>query len=338
MGLKKYIGFSLLLIVAIYIYVFSIENSNYTLNVLDYSVELPIAVWVILPISILFLSTIVHILFYGFRNYLQTSSMKKDEDNIIELFKELLLENNSNKKFKQKSLKELSEILSLVNISPKDSEMNSSNSEMNAILSTIKKIEAGEYISDKSIKFNKNGKTYQKNLLNRVVNDVDYAMDVLKKADTFEKNTVKEAFKNVVANKSMTTIKKLLDGLKLDKDMVLELMRKDSENSDFALEHSAIIKYTKDVKFDKNDYLYFAKLYKKSVNPDELIKMFETISNENEEALDAYLVILFEFEMIDQARELLSGYKEEELLTYRALLDLKDSGKQYSLETLCNNK
>lgn len=299
MGLKKYIGFSLLLIVAVYIYVFSIENSNYTLNILDYSIELPIAVWVILPISILFLSTIVHILFYGFRNYLQTNSMKKDEDNIIELFKELLLENNSNKKFKQKSLKELSEILALVNISPKNIDMNSSNNEMNTILNTIKKINSGEYVNDKSIKLNKNGKTYQKNLLNRAASDVDYAIDVLKKSDTFTKDTVKAAFQNVVANKSMTTVKKLLDGLKLDKDMVLELMKKDSKNSDFALEHTTIIKYTKDVKFDKKDYINFAKLYKKSVNPDELIKMFETISNENEEALDAYLVILFEFEMID---------------------------------------
>lgn len=338
MGLKKYIGFSLLLIVAVYIYVFSIENSNYTLNILDYSIELPIAVWVILPISILFLSTIVHILFYGFRNYLQTNSMKKDEDNIIELFKELLLENNSNKKFKQKSLKELSEILALVNISPKNIDMNSSNNEMNTILNTIKKINSGEYVNDKSIKLNKNGKTYQKNLLNRAASDVDYAIDVLKKSDTFTKDTVKAAFQNVVANKSMTTVKKLLDGLKLDKDMVLELMKKDSKNSDFALEHTTIIKYTKDVKFDKKDYINFAKLYKKSVNPDELIKMFETISNENEEALDAYLVILFEFEMIDQIREILSGYKENELLTYRALLDLKDSGKQYSLENLCTNK
>lgn len=338
MGLKKYIGFSLLLIVAVYIYAFSIENSNYTLHVLDYTIELPIAVWIILPISILFIATILHILFYGFRNYLQTSSMKKDEDNIIELFKELLLENNSNKKFKQKSLKELSEILSLVNITPKNSEANSSNSEINTILNNIKKINSGEYISDKSVRFNKNGKTYQKNLLNRASTDVDYAIDILKKSETFSSEIVKAAFKNVVENKSMTTIKKLLDGLKLDKEMVLKLMEKDSENSDFALEHSAIIKYTKDVKFDKNDYLSFAKLYKKSVNPDELIKMFETISNENEEALDAYLVILFEYEMIDQIREILSGYKDEELQTYRALLDLKDSGKQYSLETLCTNK
>jgi hypothetical protein len=66
--------------------------------------------------------------------------------------------------------------------------------------------------------------------------------------------------------------------------------------------------------------------------------MFETISNENELAIDAYLVILFEYEMIDKVRETLNGYSNEEYQPFRALLDLKDSGKNYTLENLCYNK
>lgn len=338
MGLKKYVAFSLLLIIAVYIFVFSIQAANYTLNILDYSIDLPIAVWIVLPAGVLFLGTVLHIVFYGFKNYLQASSVKKDEENIIEFFKDVLLENNSNKKFKQKALKELADILVQLKLSPKTDSFDSANNDIKNIVNNIIKIDSGEYVSDKSFKFNKNGEIAQKNLLNRVSGDVDYSMDVLKKSKDFSEEIVKAAFTNVVKNKSMTTIKKLLDGLKLDKEMVLELMRKDSENSDFALEHDAIIKYTKDVEFNKEDYLTFAKLYKKSVQPDELIKMFETISNENELAIDAYLVVLFEYEMIDKVRETLTNYKNEEYQPFRALLDLKDSGKYYTLENLCYNK
>lgn len=338
MGLKKYIAFSLLLIIAVYIFVFSIQAGNYTINILDYSIDLPIAIWTILPISVLFLATILHIVFYGFKNYLQTSSIKKDEENIIEFFKDMLLENNSNKKFKQKSLKELADILVQMKILPKVETFDCGNSDIKNIVNNIIKINSGEYVSDKSFKFNKNGQVAQKNLMNKVNSDVDYAIDVLKKSKDFSREVVKVAFYNVIKNKSMTTIKKLLDGLKLDKEMVLELMKKDSENSDFALEHDVIIKYTKEVDFNKEDYLTFAKLYKKSVQPDELIKMFETISNENELAIDAYLVILFEYEMIDKVRETLNGYANEEYQPFRALLDLKDSGKNYTLENLCYSK
>ncbi|WP_375722889.1 hypothetical protein LXN10_09995 [Arcobacter sp. KX21116] len=338
MGLKKYIAFSLLLIIAVYIFVFSIQTGNYTVSILDYSRALPIAVWVVLPLVVLFLVTILHIVFYGFKNYLQASAIKKDEENIIEFFKDLLLGNNSNKKFKQKALKELADILVQMKLSPKVENFESSNNDIKIIVNNMIKINSGEYVSDKSFKFNKNGQVAQKNILNKVNEDVDYAIDVLKKSKDFSDKIVKAAFFNVVKNKSMTTIKKLLDGLKLDKEMVLELMKKDSDNSEFALEHDAIIKYTKDVEFDKEDYLTFAKLYKKSIQPDELIKMFETISNDNELAMDAYLVVLFEYEMIDKVRETLNGYKKEEYQSFRALLDLKDSGKYYTLENLCYNK
>lgn len=338
MGLKKYIAFSLLLIIAVYIFVFSIQTGNFTVSILDYSLALPIAVWVVLPLVVLFLVTILHIVFYGFKNYLQASAIKKDEENIIEFFKDLLLGNNSNKKFKQKALKELADILVQMKLSPKVENFESSNNDIKIIVNNMIKINSGEYVSDKSFKFNKNGQVAQKNILNKVNEDVDYAIDVLKKSKDFSDKIVKAAFFNVVKNKSMTTIKKLLDGLKLDKEMVLELMKKDSDNSEFALEHDAIIKYTKDVEFDREDYLTFAKLYKKSIQPDELIKMFETISNDNELAMDAYLVVLFEYEMIDKVRETLNGYKKEEYQSFRALLDLKDSGKYYTLENLCYNK
>jgi hypothetical protein len=251
MGLKKYIAFSLLLIIAVYIFVFSIQTGNYTVSILDYSRALPIAVWVVLPLVVLFLVTILHIVFYGFKNYLQASAIKKDEENIIEFFKDLLLGNNSNKKFKQKALKELADILVQMKLSPKVENFESSNNDIKIIVNNMIKINSGEYVSDKSFKFNKNGQVAQKNILNKVNEDVDYAIDVLKKSKDFSDKIVKAAFFNVVKNKSMTTIKKLLDGLKLDKEMVLELMKKDSDNSEFALEHDAIIKYTKDVEFDK---------------------------------------------------------------------------------------
>ena len=336
MGLKKYIAFSLILIVAVYVFTFSIQTNEYTVSVLDYSLKLPIAVWVIIPISLLFILTVLHIVFYGLKNYMQTNSMKKDEENIVEYFKDLALENNSNKKFKQASLKEMSEILSQLKFTPKNDKFTSKNSEIETIFNNIIKINNGEYVADKSTKFNKAGSLYQKNLLNRVKVDVDYAIDVVKKRENFSEDVVKAAFINIVENKSMTTIKKILEGLKLDKEMFEVLIEKDSKQTEFSLEQETIIKYAKEIDFDKSDYINLANLYKKTMKPDELIKMFDTISNENEQALEAYLVVLFEYEMIDTAREVLSGYADNEYKKYRALLDLKDSGKNFSLDTFCN--
>ncbi len=66
MGLKKYIGFSLLLIIVVGLYVYSVESGDYTVTILNYSLMLPIVAWILLPIAILFVFTILHLIFLWF--------------------------------------------------------------------------------------------------------------------------------------------------------------------------------------------------------------------------------------------------------------------------------
>lgn len=38
--------------------------------------------------------------------------------------------------------------------------------------------------------------------------------------------------------------------------------------------------------------------------------------------------------MIEKLRDLLSGYKDNEMLPFKAILDLKEAGKHYSLDQI----
>ena len=336
MGLKKYIFFSIVFIAVIGGYVFLSVQGDYTVNIemLQLNVTLPIALWVILPALILVVATVLHILFYGFRNYLQTRAVEKDEENLIEVIKDNLLQNNSSKNFKIKEIKEIAAILSQMQLVAKTENFESDNKEINKIVKAIKEINDGKYVYDKSIRFNKSGSLSEKNLLNRLKEDVDFCLDVIKKADSYSTQAVKEAFLKVVEDKSMTTIKKVLEGLKLDKEMLWALIHKDSQNSEFALDTQTLIKYIKEVDFTKEDYVKLVAAYKKSISPDELIKMFESLSNDVETATDAYFYVLMEFEMLDRVRELLNAYGAHEYTAYRALIDLKDNGRNYTIDSL----
>ena len=336
MGLKKYIFFSIVFIAVIGGYVFLSVQGDYTVNIemLQLNVTLPIALWVILPALILVVATVLHILFYGFRNYLQTRAVEKDEENLIEVIKDNLLQNNSSKNFKIKEIKEIAAILSQMELVAKTENFESDNKEINKIVKAIKEINDGKYVYDKSIRFNKSGSLSEKNLLNRLKEDVDFCLDVIKKADSYSTQAVKEAFLKVVEDKSMTTIKKVLEGLKLDKEMLWALIHKDSQNSEFALDTQTLIKYIKEVEFTKEDYVKLVAAYKKSISPDELIKMFESLSNDVETATDAYFYVLMEFEMLDRVRELLNAYGAHEYTAYRALIDLKDNGRNYTIDSL----
>lgn len=334
MGLKKYIGFSLLLIMAVGLYVYSVEAGDYRVTILDISLSLPIVAWVLVPIIVLFIFTVLHLLFYGSVNYCKNRAFIKDESAIIESLKSVLLQKHDKRKLKTPGYKNLAGILNQFKIDVTDSAFTSTDEGLNTVVSQIKDIKAGKYINEKSLKLETSSELSKQNLINKINEQPDYALDVLKKAPQFSLEVVRYAFNNVLENKTMTTVKKVYTNVKLDKEMAFKLFLKDIDNSEFGLSKEEILKITKSLSYTKEEYLTLARLYKDVLTPDKLLELFETISNENEEATDAYFYVLCELEMIDRLRDLLSGYNENELLPFRAILDLKEAGKHYSLDDI----
>lgn len=337
MGLKKYIGFSLLLIIAVGGYIYSIESGVYTVTILEYSQELPIAVWILVPILVLFIFTIIHLMFYGTVNYCNGRGFVKDESSIVETLKSILLQKNDKRKFKTQGYKHVSSILNQFNIDVKDNAFTSSNEGLNQIVSQIKDIKAGKHVNDKSLKLGIGSALAKQNLINKINEQVDYAVDVLKKPDQFSSDIIRIAYFKVLNEKSMTTVKKLYPNVILDKEMAIRLFVKDIDNNEFGLTKENILKITKILNYSKEEYVTLAKLYKDALSPDKVLELFETISEDNDVAVVSYLYVLVELEMIDKTREVLTGYNENEMLVFRALLDLKEAGKHYSMDDLTYN-
>jgi len=333
-GLKKYIGFSILLIAIVGFYVYSVESGDYKVEILSYSLVLPTVVWVLAPIILLFIFTVLHLIFYGSLNYCKSRGFVKDEDTIIETLKNVLLQKADKKKFKTSGYKTLSGILSQLNIDVKDNAFTSTNEGLNQVVSQVKDIKSGKYINEKTLKLNLDSDLAKQNLINKMNEQVDYSLDILKKSTQFSSDIVRIAFFNVLDNKTMTTVKKVYNNVILDKEMALKLFVKDIDNTEFGLTKEEILKITKSLNYSKEEYVTLAKLYKEALTPDKLLELFETISEDNEEATNAYFYVLCELEMIDKLRDLLSGYGENEMLPFKAILDLKEAGKHYSLDDI----
>ena len=170
MGLKKYIAFSILLIILVAGYTYSILPGSYEIKVMDKSLTLPIVAWISLPIVILFLASVLHMFFYGFKGYLNNRSITKDEENIIESIKSNLLNKNETRVYKRKTFRELSEILSQVNLVPKEGEFISANKEINQIVEKTKNINAGKYLTSKELKLDDANPLMTQNIINKIRN------------------------------------------------------------------------------------------------------------------------------------------------------------------------
>ena len=319
MGFKKYFIFSIILIVAVFGYVYSLELGDYNVSFFGYSLSLPVSAWVITPISVLALATYLHILWYSMLNYFKKRAVKKDHETMIKMIKSNLLDKNEVYKFKTQDFKNLSSILSQLKIDVQENRFSCFDDELNKIVANVQDVKNGKYVSDKSFKVNE---------------QIDFAVDVLKKPESFSSNIVLKSFENVLKEKSMTTMKKLYKNVKLDKEMAKKLFEKDAANNEFGFTSEEILKIVKDLDYDKNDYLALAKNYETILKPDQIIALFEKLSLELEDAIPAYLHVLFEYEMIDKAREVLANTKDNEYPAFKALIDLKEAGKHYNLEAI----
>ena len=334
MGFKKYVIFSIILIIVVFGYVHSLELGDYNITILTYSLSLPVAVWIALPLALLALATYVHLLFYGTCSFFNSRGINKDHETMINFIKSNLLEKPATSKFKTKDFKNLYSILSQLKFNVTDDRFTSSDEELNKIVGNIQDIRDGKFVNDKSFKINETTPLANLNMLNKVNEQIDFAVDVLKKPENFSSNVVRQSFENVLKEKSMTTVKKLYKNIKLDKELATKLFEKDVANNEFGFTPDEIIKIVKDLDYKKDDYLALAKNYETILQPDQIISLFEKLSAELEEATAAYLHVLCEYEMIDKVREIISATPDNEYTAFKALLDLKEAGKYYNLEAI----
>ena len=337
MGIKKYIVASLILLMGIGGYVFEfLEAGNYEvkIQVVDQLVTLPIALWVVAPAIVLFALTLVHLFYYGLKNYLLIRGIQKDNENLLSLMKQRLLGENIIFDFKSDEAKEISGILSQIDLKVTNADFNTTNTKVNTIVQNILTINSHKYVSSKELKLSSDNLLMYQSTKNRIDIDANFALDLLKQPEKSTVDILKYAFLNVVKNKSMTSIKKILENITLDIDMFKVLIHKDSKtHSESALDSSIVLELIKKIKINNNDLIEVAREYKQSMTPEQLIKFFEDIASQNEKFTESYLYVLSEYQMIDEMREILLNSQKDEYIVYKAYLDLRDAGKHYSLDT-----
>lgn len=331
MGFKKYIIASFLFLIIVVLGTLYVNNSEFTVKIVELGINktLPIYIWVIMPALILFFVSILHMIFYGTKGYLQRTTVKKDISKLAILLNDRLLNKTSSVAIKTPELKEISDVLNTINIEiTKESE---SSPLVASTLKIINQINSGKYIPAKDLKLSPENIWAIKNTKNRLSNDENFALEVIKDIQNYPNDLSEEAFDIALENRPVETIKRLTQSNNLTNSMVQKLLIKDADQ--LSLTNHEILDYIGEHSFNNKELIAIAKNYKKTMAPEQLISLFEDLSSKNEELTASYLYILFEYQMIEKAREILMNSQKNEYVVFKALLDLKDAGKyNYSID------
>ncbi len=332
MGLRKYIVLGAMLIIAMGIAIYTYTGEYYSLPIAGININLPIAVWVLIPALILYLVTIIHLIFYGTINFAKLRTIKSDSERFVENAKRALLGKKvSADEYKSEVFKLPGMILPLLNIDPKRSVHHRVYDDgIQDILEAKQRIKEGEVVDLSKFNLLPDNALVLQNSLNALAQDRTYATTILKKCE--DKKLCQKAHHALATYASLDEIKKYQ--VEPTKELFYTLIERiDAKENAIDMSDEDIIDFIKDLDFTKEDYIDLAKKLKSKLNPDRLILLFEKLAHQfPQEAGDGYLYVLFELQMVDNAREFLENSSEEEYPVFKYLLFLKDSGKNFDTD------
>ncbi len=331
MGLKKFISFGLMLLVVMGIVVYSFIGDFYSFSVFGITVKLPIAVWVLLPALLMYIFTLLHLMFYGTLGFAKMRKVKNDGETLLQNSKNALLGKIVETEYKTDIFKLPGTVLPLLNIDPKRyADHRVYDDGIQDILDIKRKIDEGEVVDLAPFSLKEDNSLVLKNYENKMAIDKNYANIVIKSSN--DKELRQKAHLHLASFSSLDEINKL--DIKPTRELFNILIdRVNAKENSLELPDEAVIWYAKELDFKSRDFIDLAKKFKTKLNPDKLMLLFERLAHEfPSEAGEGYLYVMFELQMMDNAREFLENTSEDEYVKYKYLLFLKDNGKIFDTE------
>ncbi len=332
MGFRNYLFLGAIFLVAVGLVVYNINSADYTLSVGGVNLKLPVAIWVTLPAFLLYLATVFHMMFYGTLALARRRRLKKESNRFVEAAKNALLGKEVTTEFKTDIFKLPGAILPLLNFDPKRyASYRIYDDDIQDALEAKTRVLHGEVVDLSKFSLRPDNALVLKNLENRLKEDPYSAEEILRNK-CVDKHLCEEAKLAFATYAKKEDLKRYnIEPSKAYFDILTG--RIGASKNPLDLSDQEIIDYIKQLDFTSEDFVALAKKLKTRLNPDRMILLFERLVHEfPHTAGEAYLFVMFEYQMIDKVREFLDNANEDEYPKYRYLLALKDAGRNFDIE------
>jgi len=291
---------------------------------------LPIAVLVLIPVVVLYLASVLHMLYYSVKSFFKLRNYQKDYDKLIDVIVDELLFKEQKHRFKTARYELLGQVLENTSMMSKGALQETSNEKINTVLKLLNELKEGKTVELKKFNLSEDNPLVLQNQKNRMLNLDLSSEEILNKSEKYSQDILEKAFVNYAAEAPMYAIEKYQEYISKDALFII-LARVNSEENILDVSNESLLALMDRVELDKSDYLSISKELSIHMVPEQRMRLFELLCEQDEEAQDAYLYTLFDLEMIDTAKEFLETIGSEDAMKFRAYLALKEAGQTYSI-------
>lgn len=343
MKIRYFFGFTLIYLVLAGAYAFYITADYYTLKntlFVDFSLTLPIALWLCLPAILLFIIALLFMSFAALIQKFRNMALHRDIEKIFTQVQEQMLGNKvADRVFSNPELKLLSKSLQRFDLLPNTNTPNANYEKIDAIFDAFKEILNGN--NDQKIRLNQAHPFYNLNAKNAIKDDANKALATLKQdlsASVIEKDIYTQTNRQAVYDKAWEVLisgqqKALQKALQLTQNHItyatlLKLMQACAKG-EINISKEVLINVCKSVSLNEKEYLGLAIAVCELLQQNNInfwLHVFETLSKEVESSVFAYFYILLEVGKTDEAMDLKQQYPKDDFLPVSAFSTLKEKG------------
>jgi len=335
MRVGLYIFASLALIAIIGVLAYTVNPNHYVIEVLGINFNFPIALWFILPMIVLFLFTLIHMFFYGLKNYFLLKKWHKDTNTLEDALYWSLVNEPKEQKYSINEVGASAVLLGKASISLSDN-VEGLTPRLARVVNIISKIKNGEYVDLKENKmskiFNPGNPILIQNRLNCLESDEKFVEGVMRSSTDYSEIVQKEALETFARKADFAKARKYVKVFDVKNFMIM--LNRITQQDKLGLNTEILTEFINVLDLQCEDFLQIAVITKKHFKPEENLILFRAYQSKNEKAQNAYLYLLFEYELLEQVATYLEEHDENDFIKFRALYALKKEHSKFKLKDI----
>lgn len=315
--------------------VYTVNSEYYVWEFMGINFNLPVAVWVIVPMFLLYVFTFLHMLVYGLKSHFLLNKWKKDAQSLDDALYWSLLGEPKEQKYAIDETAKSAALLSCSSLKFGE-HLADLNPRLSRVAALLDKIHHGQYVDLKEHKLAKvlsdNNPYLIQNRLNRLDVDEKFVEEVMKSSSEFSKPVQAKALKLFASTATFAQARQYAKHF--DIENLLVMLNRAQSDKEMKLTQELLKDFIDNMQLTCRDFIRIALITKNHFAPDENLSMFRMYQTNNPKAQYAYLYLLFEYELMDEIGKYLDEQEEDEFIRFRAFYILKKSNLGFKLEDI----
>lgn len=340
MHIKRYTIVSFLLIAFVGWYVSTfVSSETVSVNLMGIEIApLSVSIWAMIPLFVFYIASVSHITFYSIVGSFNLRKYEKDHNTIVDCISDAYLgKENRHHIFKTKKYQLLGTLIDNTTFFPKNISLPLIEDEK--ITTTIKLIEdikKGEVVDLKKASLSIDNPLVVQNERNRYKSGAQGAEDFLKSLDKYNSDLLKEIYEEFVQTATLNTIEKYKVSMSKEALYVI-LSRVNADEDTLEISNETLSKLFDTLELSTNDYIKISSALSLMI-PEQRMRLFETLSDVNDDAMQAYLFTLFDLEMMAPADAILEMSQAHEYQNFKAYRALKECHQNFNINLFVTDR